>query len=330
MHEVGAGSELRDPQSFESVSNQITARSPWQIFWRRFRDDRLAVVGAVGIGMLIVIAIAAPLAVTLTGHDPNDTSAFREVTDEMGFPEGPQPGFWFGADSVGRDVFVRIIYGTRVSLTVAIIATSIQLSLGITLGLFAGYYGGKLDTVFMRTADVFLSIPTLLLAIGVVGACSQLGLNTQGCLGGLLKPGIFLISSVIGFFGWPYIARIVRGQVLSLREKEFIEAARAVGASNLRIIFKEVLPNVLAPILVYATLVIPQNILTEAGLSYLGLGVPLDTPSWGGMIRQGAGDWLTAWWLLVFPGVFLLLTTLSFNLAGDGLRDALDPKTASR
>ncbi len=304
----------------------VKARSPWEIFWARFRADRLAVAGVVVLGLLVVLAVFAPVTIKLTGHDPNDVHIY-EVLDEYGLPEGPQSDFWFGADSAGRDVFVRVIYGTRTSLSVAFLATTIELLLGVMIGLIAGYYRGRIDTFLMRTADVIFSIPVLLLALGLVAAC---GLQKTGCLGGTIKPGILLISYVIGLFGWPYIARIVRGQVLSLREKEFVEAARSQGASDLQIIFREILPNIMAPVLVYGTLVIPENILYEAALSFLGLGVPPTTPSWGYMLNEASSIFTVAWWLMLFPGVFLFLTTFAFNLAGDGLRDALDPKTASR
>ena len=302
----------------------VKARTPWEIFWGRFRADKLAIAGVITLAVLGILALAAPLTANLTGHGPNDIYLY-EVTDQYGLPEGPQEKFWFGADKAGRDVFVRVVYGTRTSLSVAFLATTIELALGIFIGMIAGYYRGRVDTILMRAADVIFSIPVLLLALGLVAAC---GLNKQGCLGGTIKPGILLISYVIGLFGWPYIARIVRGQVLSLREKEFVEAARAQGASDMRIIFKEILPNILAPILVYGTLVIPENILYEAALSFLGLGVPYTTPSWGYMINQAASIYQVAWWLMFFPGLFLFLTTFAFNLAGDGLRDALDPKTA--
>jgi peptide/nickel transport system permease protein len=176
-------------------------------------------------------------------------------------------------------------------------------------------------------ADVFFALPTLLLILGISAACGGQPPG-QECLGGLLKPGMGLIAFVIGFFAWPYLFRIVRGQVLSLREKEFVEASRSLGASNLRIMFRDVLPNVIAPIIVYSTLIIPTNILAEAGLSFLGLGIQPPTASWGAQLEEAARIYRVAWWTMVFPGVFLFGTTLAFNLVGDGLRDAFDPKTA--
>jgi peptide/nickel transport system permease protein len=208
---------------------------------------------------------------------------------------------------------------------VALVATGISLVIGVSLGLLAGFYRGKVDTFVSRFIDIVLSLPILLLALGLVAACS---LTDNGCLGGLIKPGLLLVSYVIGLFSWPYIARIVRGQVLSLREKEFIEAARAQGSGDRRIMFREVLPNVVAPIIVYTTLIIPNNILFEASLSFLGIGVKPSTPSWGKMLSEASTIFTYAWWMMVFPGLFLFMTTLAFNLVGDGLRDALDPRTA--
>ncbi|HYH27258.1 MAG TPA: ABC transporter permease [Actinomycetota bacterium] len=306
---------------------RVVGLSPGQLFWRRFRRDRFALAGIVFIVIMGALALAAPLIANFTGHGPNDTSLFREMTDEFGLPKGPNSEFWFGADKAGRDVFIRVLYGAQTSLFVALFATTISLFIGVSLGLTAGYYRGKVDTFISRLIDVVLSLPVLLLALGLVAAC---GLSRTGCLGGVIRPGRMLVSYVIGLFSWPYIARIVRGQVLSLREKEFIEAARAQGASNRRIIRREILPNVVAPIIVYTTLIIPNNIIFEAALSFLGIGVPITTPSWGRMLSDAANQdiYTVAWWTMAFPGLFLFLTTLAFNLVGDGLRDALDPRTA--
>jgi peptide/nickel transport system permease protein len=219
-----------------------------------------------------------------------------------------------------------VLYGARTSLFIAFVATGAEMLLGVTLGVIAGYYRGKVDTLISRISDIFLALPILLLSLGLVSAC---GLQKNGCLGGLVKPGLLLVSYVIALFSWPYLSRIVRGQVISLREKEFVESARSLGASNARIMFRDILPNIVAPIIVYTTLLIPANILFEAALSYLGVGVPPQTPSWGRQLAD-ANQWFqVAWWMMVFPGVFLLLTTLAFNLVGDGLRDALDPRAAA-
>jgi peptide/nickel transport system permease protein len=316
------------PEVGGEPSRQVTGRSPGQLFWRRFRRDKIAIVGLIVIALMFLVAtVGAPLAANATGHEPNEVAdPLSEALNELGLPKGPSSDYWFGADTAGRDVFVRVVYGARTSLTVAFLATGIALVLGVTLGLSAGFYGGKVDTMISRLIDIVLSLPVLLLALGLAAACS---LSRSGCLGGLIRPGILLVAYIIGLFTWPYIARIVRGQVLSLREKEFIESARSLGAGNRRIVFREVLPNVVAPIIVYTTLIIPANILFEASLSFLGVGVDPSTPSWGRMLAEaGGGIFTVAWWLMLFPGLFLFMTTLAFNLVGDGLRDALDPRTA--
>ncbi|HEX2032261.1 MAG TPA: ABC transporter permease [Actinomycetota bacterium] len=304
-------------------SRQVVGRSPWQLFWRRFRRDRFAVVGLVIIGLMAAVALAAPLVARLTGHGPNEVFPDTAL-NEVGLPVGPSGEFWFGADTAGGDLFVRVLYGARTSLTVAFLATGISLVIGVVLGLVGGYYRRKVDTVISRFIDVVLALPVFFLALGLVAAC---GGTRQGCLNGAIRPGLLLVSYVIGLFSWPYIARIVRGQVLSLREKEFVEAARAQGSGDLRIMFRDILPNVVAPIIVYTTLIIPNNILFEAALSFLGIGVPPDVPSWGKMLSDAATLYRVAWWTMLFPGLFLFITTLAFNLVGDGLRDALDPRT---
>ncbi len=237
----------------------------------------------------------------------------------------PSAKHLLGIDPLGRDVFARVLYGARVSLLVAFVSTTLVMLVGVTLGMVAGYFRGVVDTVISRLIDLLLAFPILLLALGLAAACS-LG---NGCFGGALKPGLVVVIFVIALANWTYIARIVRGQVLSLREKEFVEAARSLGASNARIIFREILPNLVAPIIVYATLIIPQNILFEAALSYLGAGVQPPTASWGAMLADATSTFDTAWWYMVFPGAALLLTVLAFNLVGDGLQDALAPKAAS-
>lgn len=302
----------------------VIGKTPWQLFWARFKRDRVAFVGLGFIVVLVVLALTAPLiADHVVHHGPNDRFQ-RIMTDEFGLPLGPNKQFWFGADRVGRDVFVRVLYGARTSLTVALFATGIAMAIGISLGTVAGYRRGWVDTAVSRAIDIVLSMPVLLFAIGIVAACS---VTAEGCLGGLVQPGLPLVIFVIALFSWPYVARIVRGQTLSIREKEFVEAGHALGSSNRRIMFREVLPNLVAPIIVYGTLIIPQNILFEAALSFLGLGVPQTIPSWGRMIADASRIFEVAWWLMVFPGLFLLFTTLAFNLVGDGLRDALDPRT---
>ncbi len=303
---------------------QIVGRSSWELFRVRFLQDRLAVAGAIIIVLLVALAISAPLFKLILHRGPNDLFGDTELTKDLGLPKGPNGNFWFGADQVGRDLFLRTIYGARTSLVVAFIATGIASLTGIILGLVAGFRGGVADTIISRLVDIVLSMPILLFAIGIASVCS---ISANGCLHGLLQPGFSLVIALIAVFTWPNIARIVRGQVLSLREREFIEAARSLGAKAPWIMFRELLPNLVAPIVVYTTLIIPSNILFEAYLSFLGIGVPQSTPSWGRMLSDASnGQFFTyAWWMMLFPGMFLLLTTLSFNLVGDGLRDALGP-----
>ena len=327
--DVGTGVHGDYEASLEG-SKAVEGRSPGQLFWSRLRQDKFAFIGLAFIIILTLIAILAGVIADTVGHAPNEVfvSGDTAMLDEFGLPNGPDMSrsFYFGADTAGRDLFVRVMYGTRTSLTVAIVATGISVIIGVLLGLIAGFYRGKVDTLISRSTDVFLALPVLLLAVGLAAACS----GREGCLGGFFRPGLTLISVIIGLFSWPYIARIVRGQVFSLREKEFIEAARAQGSGDWAIMWRELLPNIVAPIIVYSTLIIPANILFEAALSFLGAGVPPEVPSWGRMLAEASGIFTTAWWMMLFPGLFLFLTTLSFNLLGDGLRDALDPRTATR
>ncbi len=206
----------------------------------------------------------------------------------------------------------------------AVVATAFAVFFGVVFGMLAGYFRGAVDTVISRVIDVTLAFPILLLALGIASACSLGG----GCVRGLIKPGLSTVIVVIVVINWTYIGRIIRGQVLSLREKEFVEAARATGAGSTTILFREILPNLVAPIVVYSTLVIPQNILLEAALSYLGVGINPPQASWGEMIAEATPIFNTAWWFFAFPGAALLLTVLAFNLVGDGVRDALDPRMA--
>ena len=327
--DVGTGVH-GDYDSTQEGSKAVEGRSPGQLFWSRLRQDKFAFVGLAFIIILTLIAIFAGVIADVVGHAPNQVfvSGDTAMLDEFGLPNGPDfaRNFYFGADTAGRDLFVRVMYGTRTSLAVAILATGISVVIGVLLGLIGGFYRGKVDTFISRSTDVFLALPVLLLAVGLAAACS----GREGCLGGVFRPGLGLISLIIGLFSWPYIARIVRGQVFSLREKEFIEAARAQGSGDWAIMWRELLPNIVAPIIVYSTLIIPANILFEAALSFLGAGVPPETPSWGTMLSEASGIFTTAWWMMLFPGLFLFMTTLSFNLLGDGLRDALDPRTATR
>jgi peptide/nickel transport system permease protein len=288
----------------------IEARSPWRLAWLKLRHDRLAVVSASFILLLVVLAIFAPVIAHLTGHgvdQQNDTTGLTAA----GLPRPPTSTFWFGTDDLGRDVFIRTIYGARISLLVGVISSVSAVIIGTTIGLVAGFIGGFLDSLLSRIMDLVLSFPFLLAAIALVSVTG---------------PSMTVIIVVIAFFSWAAVGRIVRGLAMSIKEKEYIEAARSGGAGNLRIMFVEILPNLTAPLIVYTTLLIPSAISFEAVMSFLGLGVVPPTPSWGDMLAEAVGYYQVAWWFILFPGLALLATTLAFNLLGDSLRDALDPR----
>ena len=319
---AGAASVGVDPSA-------IRARSPWQVFWRRLREDKLAFASLIFVAFLGLTAIFAPVIVDVFGAPDPDARDTGALDPFFATPTGPSSEHWFGVDQIGRDVFSRTMYGARVSLIVALSATFIATLAGIIAGLLAGYFRGVTDTLISRSVDVLLAIPYLLLATGLAAACT-LGdpkdPSQSGCFGGAIQPGVGVVIFVISFTSWTYMARIVRGQTLSLREKEFVEASRAAGASNSRIIFREILPNLTAPIVVYASILVPQVILYEAALSFLGVGVN-DQPSWGQMISEASSLFPDAWWYMFFPGMVLLATVLAFNLIGDAMQDALNPKT---
>ncbi|GAA2453164.1 ABC transporter permease [Actinomadura vinacea] len=304
----------------------IQGRSLGQIAWLRLRRDKVAMIGGILIILLTLMAVFAPLIVKLLGHPPNQFH--QELLDPtFGSPTKPMGGmsgeYLLGLEpNTGRDLFSRIVYGARVSLLVGFLATVVAAVIGTALGVVAGYFGGWVDSVIARLMDVFLAFPLLLFSIAVVGVIpeSMLGLTGNG-----LRIGVLVF--VIGFFGWPYIGRIVRGQTLSLREREFVDAARSMGARGPYIIVRELLPNLVAPILVYATLMIPTNILFEAALSFLGVGIEPPTPSWGGMLTTAIQTYQVAPYFVVIPGVAIFITVMAFNVFGDGLRDALDPRT---
>ena len=301
--------------------DDVAARSPLQLFWRRFRRDRVALVSLAFIVFLIVLALAAPLIVSVLGL-PGPNVQNPNLTNAFGAPTGPSLAHPFGVDGLGRDIASRVIYGARVSLAVGILGTLSATLLGVFVGVLAGFFRGATDMFLSRLIDVALSIPILMLGLGLGAACA-----VRGCLGGTIQPGVGEIIFLITLVSWTYMARVVRGLVLSLREREFVEASRALGASNARIMLREILPNLLVPVIVYASLLVPQNILLEAALSFLGVGVRAPTASWGQMIAEATPIFNTAWWYMTFPGVALLLTVLAFNLLGDGLQDALNPRT---
>jgi ABC-type dipeptide/oligopeptide/nickel transport system permease subunit len=299
----------------------VAARSPLQLFWRRFRRDKVSLAAGAFIVLLILVAIFAEPIRKLVGAPPPNVQSTSSL-DDFGLPAGPSSKHLMGVDQLGRDIFSRVLSGARISLLVAFVGTGLSVTIGVTMGMVAGFFRGGVDTAIARVIDILLAFPVLLLGLGLASACS----TQNGCLGGLLQPGLSVVITIIVIANWPYVARIIRGQVLSLREKEFVEAARSLGASNSRIIFREILPNLVAPIIVYTTLFIPANILLEAALSFLGVGVQPPTASWGKMLSDATSIFSSAWWYMFFPGMALLLSVLAFNLVGDGMQDALNPK----
>ncbi len=303
QHEGGEGLE-------EEAAAKIQGRSTWQLAWARLKHDRAAVISFAVIIVIILVAIFAPVFAAITGHGVNQQFRTTGLTP-TGLPVAPGRNFLFGTDDQGRDILVRLAYGARISLFVGVVATLITVAVGAVLGLAAGFLGGIVDTIVARFVDLILSLPYLLFAI---------------CLVSVSRPSLKIVIIVIALFGWAAVARIVRGQVLSIREKEYIEAARSLGAGTWRIMFIDVLPNLTAQLIVYATLLIPVSIVAEASLSFLGLGVPPPTADWGQMLAEAESVYQQAWWYLVIPGVALVITTLAFNIFGDGVRDALDPR----
>ncbi len=270
-------------------------------FLRRLAANRLALAGAVVVAALVVVALLAPL---IAPYDP-----YRIDVDAILLP--PSARHLFGTDELGRDVFSRMVYGARVSLQVGFVAAGLATAVGVLLGALAGYYGGKVEALIMRFTDMMLCFPTFFLILAVIA---------------LLEPGINNIMAVIGLTSWMGVARLVRAEFLTLKEREFVVAARSLGASDLRVIFRHMLPNAMAPVLVALTLGVAGAILTESGLSFLGLGVQPPLASWGNILNQGKANIEIAWWLSLFPGLAILVTVLGYNLLGEGIRDALDPR----
>jgi peptide/nickel transport system permease protein len=309
----------------DSGERAITGRSLRQIAWRRLKRDRVAMAGGIVVVFLIVVAILAPLLTRWFGH-PFGEYHIDQIDPTLSTPKGKFGGiskdFILGVEPTsGRDVFSRIVYGAQTSLSVAFLSAFLSTVLGVLFGLTAGFIGGWVDSIISRIMDFLLAFPQLLFAIALVSVLpsTMLGLGSRWSR-------VLVLVIVIGFFGWPYIGRIVRGQTLSLREREFVEASRSLGARAPRILFRELLPNLAAPILVYTTLIIPTNILTEAALSFLGVGIPPPNPSWGGMLSDSLQFYRYDPAFMIIPGGMIFITVLAFNLFGDGLRDALDPK----
>jgi peptide/nickel transport system permease protein len=303
LEQLGTSPSGRAPDTIEG-------RSPWQLAWARLRRDRVAIACALVIVLIGLVAIFAPVISLLVGHGPNAQYLDTGLTPE-GLPRGPSSEFLLGTDDLGRDLLVRVAYGAQISLLAGVVASSVAVLIGVVVGLSAGYFGGTIDSVLARSMDVVLSFPFLLFAIALVS---------------IVGPSLSVGIGIIAFFSWAAVGRIVRGQTLSIKEKEYIEAARSLGASDLRIMLFDIFPNLLAPVLVYLTLLIPAAIVFEATLSFLGLGVVPPTASWGNMLSESLNYYRVAWWFVLVPGIALLITTLSFNLLGDSVRDAFDPR----
>jgi peptide/nickel transport system permease protein len=271
------------------------------IFWRQFRRNHLALGGGAVVLLLTLAAVLAPL---LAPYDP----AAYDVKKIL-LP--PSPAHWFGTDQIGRDVLSRMLYGARISMAVGFVSVGIAVLLGTLIGSLAAFYGGRVDELLMRFVDLMLNFPRFFLLLTLIA---------------LLRPSIWVIMVVIGFTGWMGLSRLVRGEILSLKEREFVQSARALGAQDRRIMFRHILPNALVPVLISATLGVAGAILAESALSFLGLGVQPPTPSWGNILIDGKANIEIAWWLSVFPGMAILVTVLAYNLLGEGLRDALDPR----
>jgi ABC-type dipeptide/oligopeptide/nickel transport system permease subunit len=308
----------------EGAGVPIEGRSLGQIAWRRLRRDRVAMGGGIFIVFLILVAIIGPHLV----QNPNTYNSSL-IDPTFSRPIGPWGGISMahplGVEPVtGRDMLARVVVGTQYSLLIGFLATVLAVVIGVFFGIIAGYFGGWVDAIIARSMDVFLAFPLLVFAIALIGVIPN---SAWGLSGNTLR--VFLLVFVIGFFAWPYMGRIIRGQVISLREREFVDAARSIGARGPYILFRELLPNLVAPILVYSTLLIPTNILFEAALDYLGVGLVPPTPSWGQMLSNAVsnGFYYIDPMFMVIPGVAIFITVMAFNLFGDGLRDALDPRT---
>jgi peptide/nickel transport system permease protein len=298
----------------QPTAHRAQGVSPWAEAWRRFRRHKLAVISLVVLALMVLLVLFGPSLWKVAINDI-DFSA-RLQTPSMAHP--------LGTDDLGQDLFARMLYGGRISLAVGFAAMMMSILVGVMIGATAGISRGSVDAALMWLTDLFLSLPQLPFLLLVSFLFREQLKNLLGP-----EAGVFiLIVGVIGAFRWMPVARLVRAQFFSLREKEFVEAARAQGSNNRRIMVKEVLPNIVAPIIVYTTLIIPSNILFEATLSFLGIGVPPTTPSWGGQISDATSIFQVAPWTMIFPGLFLFGTTIAFNLVGDGMRDALDPKSA--
>jgi peptide/nickel transport system permease protein len=338
---LGSGAGLGAAVAIESGTDlgeieQVRARGYWENVWRRFRRDRIAIVSGIFIIFLLLLAtFGAPLAAKILGHGPNDQFFNGAVNHTTFLPKGPLTSFsddeghkqffLLGAsDLLGRDEFLRLLYGARVSLEVAVFSTINVMIVGVLLGSIAGYFRGWIDTIISRITEITMAFPALLF---IIALAATIGPSIDDVTFGVFGKGVMTLVLVFTVFGWFYPARIMRAQTLSLREKEYVEAARMIGASDWRIIRSHVLPHLVAPIIVYSTLSVATFILGEAGLSFLGVGIKTPTASWGALLSTAPDFYTTQPWLMLWPGAAILLTTLAFNLLGDGLRDSVDPRS---
>jgi peptide/nickel transport system permease protein len=310
--------ETLDFRSLETVGPEL---SPRQLVWRRFRKHKTAVVGAAGFLLLLVFILGGSILV------PESESNRGDLRSRL---SAPGQAHWLGSDSTGRDVFSRIIYGGQISLVIGFLAVALAVSLGTVIGTVAAYYGGLVDALLMRFTEAMLSIPSLFLLI-VLGRFLGRDAPTINILGRTFSGSVGIVILVIGATSWMYLARIVRANVLSLRELDFVSAAKALGANNLHLFIRHLIPNTLAPIIVAATLGLANAVIAEAYVSFLGLGVQPPTASWGNMMQQALSFIQRgAWWMWLFPSLFIVYSILCINLIGDGLRDALDPRSGKR
>jgi peptide/nickel transport system permease protein len=308
------------------------SRSPGQLAWRRFKRDRVGAISAIIVAVFFVVALAAPLIAKIYGKDPYTTYASQDpnLLDAFSYPAGPNGGmssqFWFGIEpQLGRDVFTFLLYSIRNSLGIALAVTVLTVLFGVVIGVTAGYLGGKTDYLVGRIIDILLSFPSTLFFIAFMPVVYGLFVSSQDDIPTSLRATALIV--VLTFFGWATIARLLRGQVLAMREREFVEAAKVTGASPMRIVFKELLPNLWTPIIIQATLLLPAMVTTEAGLAFLGVGMIDPTPDWGVMIARGAQFYTQDITFMLFPGLAMVIFVLAFNLLGDSVRDALDPKS---
>src|SRR5215216_1338651 len=331
---VESGPDLGDAEA-------VRARGYWELVWRRFKRDKVAIASGFFIIFLILVAfVGAPIAEHYVGHGPNDI--FASSPEVVEIPSLLPAGAWThfhnpktgetdvmvlgAANRLGQDEFLRLLYGARVSLEVALLSTIGVMFIGVILGATAGYFRGATDTVISRLTEITMAFPLLLFVIALAATIGP-RLNAI-TFGGIFPEGVVTLVLIFSIFGWFYPARIMRAQVLSIREKEYVEAARMIGASDARIIRSHVLPHLIAPIIVYSTLIVASYVLLEAGLSFLGVGIPLTVPSWGNLLSSAPEYYTTRPLLMVWPGLAVLITTLGFNLLGDGLRDAFDPRSS--